>query len=346
MIDNGFSVRMTTMNNNQNSAKQIISRFGGQSALASLLSKRQSTVQHWAKTGRIPSHWHARLLELARKQGIALEPRDFVSASTPTIEPPEGRLGVLLVGLGAVSSTFIAGVEHIRRGSGQPIGSVSQMATIRLGKRSDRRSPFIKDFVPLADLDQLVFGAWDPFPDDAYEAAIKSGVLDRHEEIEPIGNFLKTVEPMEAVFDSDYVARIQGINVKLFDDKLEAVEAIREDIRRFKTENECDRLVMAWCASTEIFIRESEVHQDIESFMGGLRGKRQENRTLNALCLCRPSGRSPIHQRGTEPVGGCSRSREAGPGRRRSGLRKGLQDRPNTGQDGYRADAQGEDAGR
>ncbi len=263
-------VRMIAMNSNQNSARQIINRFGGQSSLASLLGKRQSTVQHWAKTGRIPSHWHERLLELARHRGIALEPRDFISADAPGIEPPKGRLGVLLVGLGAVSSTLIAGVEHVRRGSGQPIGSVSQMATIRLGKRSDRRFPFIRDFVPLAGLDQLVFGAWDPIPDDAYVAAIKSGVLDRHEEVEPIGNFLRTVEPMEAVFDNAYVTRIQGVNVKSFDNKLEAVEAIREDIRRFKAENECDRLVMAWCASTEIFIKESEIHQDIENFVGGL----------------------------------------------------------------------------
>ena len=170
-----------------------------------------------------------------------------------------------------MSSTLIAGVEHIRRGSGQPVGSISQMATIRLGKRSDRRSPFIRDFVPLAGLDRLVFGAWDPIPDNAYEAAIKCGVLHRHEEIEPIGDFLKAVEPMEAVFDNDYVKRIKGVNVKSFGNKVEAVEAIREDIRRFRTENDCDRLVMAWCASTEIFIRESEIHQDIESFVGGLR---------------------------------------------------------------------------
>ena len=145
------------------------------------------------------------------------------------------------------------------------------MATIRLGKRSDRRSPFIRDFVPLAGLDRLVFGAWDPIPDNAYEAAIKCGVLHRHEEIEPIGDFLKAVEPMEAVFDNDYVKRIKGVNVKSFGNKVEAVEAIREDIRRFRAENDCDRLVMAWCASTEIFIRESEIHQDIESFVGGLR---------------------------------------------------------------------------
>ena len=259
------------MNNYENPAKQIIQRFGSQSALASLLGKRQSTVQHWAKTGRIPSQWHPRLLELARQQGISLEPRDFVSATAPGVEPADGRVGVLLVGLGAVSSTFIAGVEHIRRGTGRPIGSISQMATIRLGKRSDRRSPFVRDFVPLAELDQLVFGAWDPIPDNAYEAAIKCGVLDRYEEIEPIADFLKTIEPMQAVFDNDYVKRIQGVNVKSFDNKLEAVEAIRKDMRRFRAENECDRLVMVWCASTEKFITESEIHQDIENFVTGLR---------------------------------------------------------------------------
>ena len=262
---------MAAMSNEQNAAKQIISRFGGQSALAGLLGRRQSTVQHWARIGRIPAQWQEKLLELARQHGMALEPKDFVSADTPSITPPDGKLGVLLVGLGAVSSTFIAGVEHIRRGSGQPIGSVSQMATIRLGKRTDKRTPLIRDFVPLADPGQLVFGAWDPIPDNAYQAAIKCGVLSRYEEIEPVADFLTTIEPMEAVFDNDYVRRIQGVNVKSVGSKIEAVDAIREDIRRFKTENGCDRLVMAWCGSTEIFIEQCDVHQDIESFVGGLR---------------------------------------------------------------------------
>ena len=259
------------MDNHQNPAKQIIDRFGNQSALAALLGRRQSTVQHWVKTGRIPAQWHARLLELARERGISLEPKDFVSPTAPRIAPADGKLGVLLVGLGAVSSTLIAGVEQVRRGAGQPIGSISQMATIRLGKRSDRRAPLIRDFVPLARLDQLVFGAWDPIPDNAYEAAVKCGVLERNGEIEPIADFLRTVEPMKAVFGGDYVKRIRGVNVKTFDNKLEAVDAIREDIRRFKADNECDRLVMAWCASTEKFITESEAHQDIESFVSGLR---------------------------------------------------------------------------
>ena len=158
-----------------NHAKQIIDRFGGQSALAALLGKRQSTVQHWANTGRIPSQWHERLMELSHEKGINLEPKDFVTTAAPRISPASGKLGVLMVGLGAVASTFIAGIEHIKQGTGQPVGSVSQMATIRLGKRPDKRSPLIRDFVPLAKLDQLVFGAWDPIPDNAYDSAVERG---------------------------------------------------------------------------------------------------------------------------------------------------------------------------
>ena len=123
-------------------------------------------------------------------------------------------MGVLLVGLGAVSSTLIAGVEHVRRGMGQPIGSITQMGTVRVGKRTDGTSPAVKELVPLAELDQLVFGAWDPISDNAYEAALKAGVLNQHEDIEPIADFLKSIEPMPAAFDNDYVKRISGDNVK------------------------------------------------------------------------------------------------------------------------------------
>ena len=253
-----------------NNARRIIDRFGGQSSLAALLGKRQSTVQHWARTGRIPSQWHQRLLDLALQQGISLEPRDFVITSAPSIRPATGRLGVLLVGLGAVSSTLIAGVEHVRNGTALPVGSVTQMSTIRLGKRPNRRTPQIRDFVPLAGLDQLVFGAWDPIPDNAYDAAVKSGVLDRYEQVEPISDFLKSIEPMPAVFDNDYVKRIDGTNTKDTSSKLASVEAVREDIRRFKKDKGCDRLVMVWCGSTEKFITETEVHRDIEIFVGGL----------------------------------------------------------------------------
>src|SRR4051794_8187351 len=146
-------------------AEAIIRRFGGQSALANLLGKRQSTIEHWASTGRIPSQWHQPLMSLARDRGVILEPKDFVATQPNPIASAEGKLGILLVGLGAVASTFIAGVEHARRGTGKPIGSLTQMGTIRLGKRTEQRAPFIKEFVPLADLDNLVFGAWDPFPE-------------------------------------------------------------------------------------------------------------------------------------------------------------------------------------
>ena len=270
MTSNGYFGNLSGMNNKKNTAEQVIERFGGQSSLGSLLGKRQSTVQHWAKTGRIPSQWHERLLELSHEKGIGLEPKDFVATGAPSIEPADGKLGVLLVGLGAVSSTFIAGVEHIRRGTGLPVGSITQMATIRLGKRSDKQTPLIRDFVPLAGLDQLVFGAWDPIPDNGYEAAVKSGVLDRHADLEPIADFLKSIEPMPAVFDYEYVKRIKGANTRTARTKLQHVDAIREDLRRFKATNGCDRLVMIWCASTEKFIISSEIHQDIESFLGGL----------------------------------------------------------------------------
>jgi myo-inositol-1-phosphate synthase len=258
------------MNKKNDSAGQIINRFGGQSQLAGLLGKRQSTVQHWVNTGRIPSQWHKSLLKLAREKGIVLEPEDFVTKEMPVIEPADGRLGVLLVGLGAVSSTFIAGVEHIRRGTGKPFGSITQMATIRLGKRTEKRTPLIRDFVPLASLDQLVFGAWDPIPDNAYEAAVKCGVLNREQHIEPIADYLKSIKPLPAVFDSSYCKRIKGTNVKKAATKQALVEAVREDIRRFKKNNKCDRLVIIWCASTEKFITVSKVHKDLVSFQKGL----------------------------------------------------------------------------
>src|SRR5690606_566657 len=135
-------------NGDDNPAQRIIRRFGGQSALAALLGRRQSTVQHWARTGRIPAQWHQPLLALARQRGVTLEAKDFVDSQAHTIAPAEGKLGVLVVGLGAVASTFIAGVEHARRGTARPVGSLTQMGTIRLGKRTDERAPLIKDFVP------------------------------------------------------------------------------------------------------------------------------------------------------------------------------------------------------
>jgi myo-inositol-1-phosphate synthase len=178
---------------------------------------------------------------------------------------PDGKLGVMLVGLGAVATTYVAGVENVRRGLGKPIGSLTELATIRLGKRTEKRSPHIREFVPLADLNNIVFAAWDPIPDDAYQSALVAGVLEsRH--IEPIADFLKTLEPMPAVFDQAYVKRLSGSNVKSGKNKRDLAEQLREDVRSFKKRSECDRLVMVWCASTEVFIRPGPVHQSLDAF--------------------------------------------------------------------------------
>jgi myo-inositol-1-phosphate synthase len=181
------------------------------------------------------------------------------------VSPAEGKLGVLLVGLGAVSTTFIAGVENVRRGRALPIGSLSQMATIRLGKRTEKRAPLIRDFVPLAALDDLVFAAWDPIPDDAYTAAVKAGVLDGSH-LEPIAAFLKGITPLPAVFDQNYVKRLQGTNVKRGKTKRELAEQLREDIKRFRKESGVSRLVLVWCASTEVFITPGPAHQTLAAF--------------------------------------------------------------------------------
>jgi myo-inositol-1-phosphate synthase len=188
------------------------------------------------------------------------------TASRRSVAPAKGKLGVLCVGLGAVASTFIAGVENVRRGRARPHGSLTQLATIRLGKRTDERAPLIKDFVPLADLNDIVFGAWDPLPDNAYKSCLHCGVLDKHEHVEPIKDYLQTITPMPAVFDQYYVKRLEGTNVKPGKSKRAWMEALRQDLRDFKQKNGCDRLVIVWCASTEIFIAPGAQHQTLAAF--------------------------------------------------------------------------------
>ena len=185
------------------------------------------------------------------------------------VAPAEGKLGILLVGLGAVSTTFVAGVEAIKRDLAKPIGSLTQMGTIRLGKRTDGRSPMIKDFVPLATLNDIVFGAWDIFSDNAFDAAMKSGVLEK-DLLNQVSEQLASLKPMPAVFEQNYVKRLHGENIKTGKTKMELAEQLIEDIARFKSENGCDRLVMIWAASTEIFLEASEVHNSIEAFEKGL----------------------------------------------------------------------------
>nr|HQU93490.1 inositol-3-phosphate synthase [Pyrinomonadaceae bacterium] len=157
------------------------------------------------------------------------------------IAPAEGKLGVLLVGLGAVSTTLVAGVEAIKRGISEPIGSLTQMGTIRLGKRTDNNVPKIKDFVPLANLDDIVFGAWDIFNDNAYDAAMNAGVLDK-DLLNQVSEQLASLKPMAAVFEQNYVKRLHGENVKSGKNKMELAEQLIEDIAKFKTDNGCDRL--------------------------------------------------------------------------------------------------------
>ena len=180
--------------------------------------------------------------------------------------PATGKLAIFTPGLGAVATTFIAGVERVRRGLSVPIGSLSQMATIRLGKRTDGRSPLIKDFVSLAKLDDIVFGAWDPIPDTAYESAMNAGVLDKSD-IEPIADFLKSIKPMPAVFESRYVTRItRATNVKTGKNKRDLAEQIRADIRNVMQSSGATRGVMVWTGSTETFISSGPQHQTIEAF--------------------------------------------------------------------------------
>ena len=181
------------------------------------------------------------------------------------IDKPEGKLGVLMPGLGAVATTFIAGVEAIKKGIAQPIGSLTQMGTIRLGKRTEKRNPKIKDFIELADLNDLVFGGWDIFEDNVYEAALKAGVLQK-ELLDQVKPEIEKIKPMKAVFDQNYVKKLDGPNVKKAATKYEYAQMLIEDIQRFKDENNLDRLVMIWCASTEVFMKPDSVHQNLETF--------------------------------------------------------------------------------
>jgi myo-inositol-1-phosphate synthase len=186
------------------------------------------------------------------------------------VAPPKGKLGILTPGMGAVSTTFMAGVELVRRGHSVPVGSLTQMGTIRLGRRTDGRTPKIKEFIKLAKLEDLVFGGWDVFPDDAYQAALKAGVLDA-KDLSKAEKFLKTIQPMKAVFDQNYVKNLHGTHIKKGKNKFDLAQQLREDIRDFKKKNKCDRLVMVWCASTEVFLKVEAVHNTVESFEKGLK---------------------------------------------------------------------------
>ena len=186
------------------------------------------------------------------------------------IAPADGRLGVLLPGLGAVSTTFIAGVELTRKGLAKPIGSLTQMGTIRLGKRTENRVPLVREFVPLAGIDDLVFGAWDVFPDTCYQSARKAGVLDPTQ-LEQVRDPLEAIAPWPAAFDPAYVKRLSGSHLKTGPSKLALAEQIMADIEGFRARTGVRRAVMVWCGSTESFLRPQDVHQSLAAFEAGLR---------------------------------------------------------------------------
>jgi myo-inositol-1-phosphate synthase len=194
---------------------------------------------------------------------------DLPSQDNVKIAPAGGKLGVLIPGIGAVSTTFMAGVEAVRQGTALPIGSLTQLATIRLGKRTDGRSPRIQDFVPLAGLDDLVFGGWDIYEDSAYEAAVKAQVLERTQ-LDGLKAQLSAIKPMKAVFDREYIKNINGPNVKEARTKMDKAEMLIEDIEQFRKTHNAERLVMIWCGSTEVFHRASAVHQTLKDFECGL----------------------------------------------------------------------------
>src|ERR1017187_5828141 len=180
------------------------------------------------------------------------------------IQAPKGKLGIMIPGMGAVATTFVAGVEAVRKGIAKPIGSLTQMGTIRLGKRTDALSPKIKEFVPLASLNDLVFTGWDIFEDNMYTAASKAGVLER-DLLEQVKPFLSSIQPRKAVFDHNYVKKLDGPNVKKGKNKMDLAEQLRQDIRDFKKSSGASRLITIWCASTETFIEQSAAHQSVKA---------------------------------------------------------------------------------
>jgi myo-inositol-1-phosphate synthase len=192
-----------------------------------------------------------------------------IAGKNVDIRPASGKLGILLPGMGAVATTFMAGVEAIRRGMSKPIGSLTQMGTIRLGKRTDSRTPLINEFVPLAKLTDIVFGGWDLFPDDAFQAASKAGVLSK-EHLNELKDFLSTIKPMTAVFDQTYVKKLTATHAKTGKNKRDLADQVIDDIKTFKKQNNCERLVMIWCGSTEVYRSGSAVHASLAAFEKGL----------------------------------------------------------------------------
>src|SRR5690242_7042639 len=212
---------------------------------------------------------------MAKSQKSAATTQTAGQSEPSKIQPAKGKLGVMIPGMGAVATTFVAGVEAVRKGLSKPIGSLTQMGTIRLGRRTEGRFPQVKEFVPLAALDDLVFTGWDPFEDDMYTAARKAGVLE-HDLLDQMKPFLSTVKPRPAVFDRNYVKKLDGHHVKKGKNKMDLAEQVRADIREFKKSSGAERLITIWCGSTEIFLEPTAVHGNVKTFEKGL-AKNDEN---------------------------------------------------------------------
>ena len=241
----------------------------------------------------------------------------------PKIAPAEGKLGVLTPGMGAVTTTFVAGVETVKKGLSLPIGSLTQMGRVRLGKRTDDRNPLIRDFVPLASLPDLVFGGWDIYEDNCYDAATKAGVLSR-DQIDQVRAELEAIQPMPAVFDQRFVSRIDGPNIKKGSNKMELAEGVTEDIRKFKESTGASRLVMIWCGSTEVFHEVTAAHQSLQAFEGSAAEERSRHRAQSDLRLCRSEVRGSFRQRRAELDRRLPGHDGAGQGSQRTLVRQGL----------------------
>ncbi len=202
---------------------------------------------------------------MAKRQKSVPEKHPAGQPEPSKIQPAKGKLGVMIPGMGAVATTFVAGVEAVRKGISRPIGSMTQMGTIRLGKRTEGRFPKVKELMPLAGLDDLVFTGWDPFEDDMYTAARKAGVLEK-ELLDQVKPFLSTVKPRPAVFDRNYVKKLDGHNIKKGKNKMDLAEQVRADIQDFKKTSGASRLVTMWCGSTEIYLQPTAAHQSVKSF--------------------------------------------------------------------------------
>jgi myo-inositol-1-phosphate synthase len=183
----------------------------------------------------------------------------------PELQPAKGKLGVMIPGMGAVATTFVAGVEAVRKGLASPFGSMTQMGTIRIGKRTEGRSPLVKEFVPLTALNDMVFTGWDPFDDDMYTAARKAGVLE-HDLLDQVRPFLSSIKPQPAVFDRNYVKKLDGRHVKKGKNKMELAEQVRADIRQFRKSSGAARLITIWCGSTEVYLQPTAAHQSLKAF--------------------------------------------------------------------------------